>query len=140
MIGMDDQGDKRGAPKGSFGNVAHERSEEVARQIETMAGLGISQEDMAIILNISVDTIGRHYRAEADAGLARAKVTLLNRAHRMAMMEGLPPGLSPDRAYEVASRKIDFLLNVVHRVRPGTEHDFGAGTINVTISPDDGEL
>ena len=137
---MDNQPDKRGAPKGSFGTVAHERSDETARQIETMAGLGISQEDMAIILNISVDTIGRHYREEADKGLARAKVTLLNRAHRMAMMEGLPQGITPDRAYEIASRKIDFLLNVVHRVRPGTEHDFGAGTINVSISADDAEL
>lgn len=137
---MDDQPDKRGAPKGSFGNVAYERSEETARQIETMAGLGISQEDMATILSISVDTIGRHYREEADKGLARAKVTLLNRAHRMAMMEGLPQGITPDRAYEIASRKIDFLLNVVHRVRPGTEHDFGAGTINVSITSDDAEL
>lgn len=137
---MDDKPDQRGAPKGKFGNVAHERSEETARQIETMAGLGIPQEDMALILNISVDTIDRHYREEADKGLARAKVTLLNRAHRMAMMEGLPQGITPDRAYEIASRKIDFLLNVVHRVRPGTEHDFGAGTINVSISADDAEL
>lgn len=137
---MDDKPDQRGAPKGKFGNVAHERTDELARQIETMAGLGIPQEDMALILNISVDTIGRHYREEADKGLARAKVTLLNRAHRMAMMEGLPQGITPDRAYEIASRKIDFLLNVVHRVRPGTEHDFGAGTINVSISADDAEL
>lgn len=132
--------DKRGAPKGSFGNVPYVRTDEVARQVEIMAGLGITQPDMESILQISGDTLARHYRAELDAGMAKAKFQLMERAHQMAMGLQVPEGVSKDEAYRIASKKVDFLLNVVHRVRPGTALDLEGGSINVTISADDAEL
>jgi hypothetical protein len=149
--------DARGAPKGSTGNVAHERSEEAATLIRELSGYGMPQEEIARVLNAtygggySVDTMDRHYRPELDAALAVRKSALLRRAHKIAMGEDVmakvdeagnvvPSGVSPDAALRESSATVKWLLGAVHRVRDGMEHDFGAGTINVTISPDDGEL
>lgn len=138
--------DTRGAPKGSQGNVAHERSEEAATLIRELSGYGMPQEEISRVLNAtygggySVDTLDRHYRAELDAALAMRKGALLRRAHQIAMGEEVPDKVSPDAAYRESASQLRWLLGAVHRVRDGMEHDFGAGTINVTISPDDGEL
>jgi hypothetical protein len=149
--------DARGAPKGSSANVPHVRSEEAATLIRELSGYGMPQEEISRVLNAtygsgySVDTLDRHYRAELDAALAERKGALLRRAHKIAMGEDVmakvgedgkpvPSGVSADAILRESSATIKWLLGAVHRVRDGMEHDFGAGTINVTISPDDSEL
>lgn len=138
--------DARGAPKGKFGNVPHERDEEVAILVRELAGYGMPQEEISRALNaakgggFSVETLDRHYRNELDQALAERKGELLKRAHKIAMGEDLPPGVTPDAAFRESSAQIKWLLGAVHRVRDGMEHDLGAGTINVTISKDDAEL
>lgn len=138
--------DARGAPKGSTGNVPHERSEEAATLIRELSGYGMPQEEISRVLNAtygggySVDTLDRHYRAELDAALASRKSELLRRAHKIAMGEEVPEKVSPDAAYREGAAQLRWLLGAVHRVRDGMEHDFGAGTINVSISADDAEL
>lgn len=143
---VDPDKDKRGAPKGSAGNKAHQRNESAAKLIKRLAGYGMPQAEIARACiaafgdGYSVDTLDRHYRAELDHGLALAKVQLLKRAHDMALMRGLPPGLSVDAAYRISSDKVDFLLNAVHRVRPGSVHEFDGSAININITGDDAEL
>ena len=149
--------DARGAAKGNSGNVPHVRSEEAATLIRELSGYGMPQEEIARVLNAtfgsgySVDTLDRHYRAELDAALAMRKGELLRRAHKIAMGEDVmakvgkdgqlsASGVSPDAALRESSATIRWLLGAVHRVRDGMEHDFGAGTINVSISSDDAEL
>ncbi len=138
--------DARGAPKGSQGNVPHERSEEAATLIRELSGYGMPQEEISRVLNAtygggySVDTLDRHYRAELDAALAERKAGLLRRAHKIAMGEDVPEGVTADAAFRESSGTIKWLLGAVHRVRDGMEHDFGAPTINVSISADDAEL
>lgn len=138
--------DARGAPKGSQGNVPHERSDEAATLIRELAGYGMPQEEISRVLNAtfgggySVDTLDRHYRAELDAALASRKGELLRRAHKIAMGEDIPKGVSKDAAFREGAQQLRWLLGAVHRVRDGMEHDFGAGTINVSISSDDAEL
>jgi hypothetical protein len=149
--------DARGSPKGRVGNVPHERSEAAATLIRELAGYGMPQEEISRVLNsafgtgYSVDTLDRHYRAELDAALAIRKSDLLRRAHKIAMGEDVltkrdadgnvvPSGVSPDAALRESASLVKWLLGAVHRVRDGVEHDFGAGTINVSISADDAEL
>lgn len=138
--------DARGAPKGTSGNVPHERSEEAATLIRELSGYGMPQEEISRVLNatygggFSVDTLDRHYRAELDAAMAQRKGELLRRAHKIAMGEEVPSKVSPDAAYREGAAQLRWLLGAVHRVRDGMEHDFGAGTINVSISADDAEL
>lgn len=147
--GVDAPGGQRRAGtelEGKRGNAPHERDEEAATIIKELSGYGMPQDEISRILNatygggFSVDTLDRHYRDELDHGLSLAKEKLLKRAHEMAMMEKVPAGVSPDKAFEISSRKVDFLLNVVHRVRPGTVTEFDGSAINVTISGDDAEL
>lgn len=159
--------DARGAPatgprdgtplEGKPGNLPHERSEEAATLIRELSGYGMPQEEISRVLNAtygggySVDTLDRHYRAELDAALASRKSELLRRAHKIAMGEDVltkvgedgkvvPSGVSPDAAFRESAAQLRWLLGAVHRVRDGMEHDFGAGTINVSISADDAEL
>lgn len=149
--------DARGAPKGSSGNVPHERDEEVAILVRELSGYGMPQEEISRALNLakgggfSVDTLDRHYRAELDHALAERKGELLRQAHKIAMGSDLltttdadgnivSTGVSADAALRERASTIKWLLGAVHRVRDGVEHDFGAGTINVTIAPDDAEL
>ncbi len=140
-------GPRAGTPlEGKPGNLPHERSEEAATLIRELSGYGMPQEEISRVLNAtygggySVDTLDRHYRAELDAALASRKSELLRRAHKIAMGEEVPDKVSPDAAYREGAAQLRWLLGAVHRVRDGMEHDFGAGTINVSISADDAEL
>lgn len=140
-------GSRKGTPhEGKEGNLAYERRDDVAALVLQLSGYGMSQLEIAKAVKAafgsghSEETLKRHYREELDDGLALAKQNLLQRAHQMATQVNVPEGVSKDKAYEIASRKQDFLLNVVHRMRPGQEHDLGGAAINVTISKDDGEL
>lgn len=138
--------DMRGTPKGHSGNIPHQRSEEAATLIRELSGYGMPQEEISRVLNAafgsgySVDTLDRHYRAELDAALAERKAQLLRRAHKIAMAEDVPDKVTADAAYKESATTVKWLLGAVHRVRDGTEHDFGAGTINVNITTDDAEL
>lgn len=138
--------DDRGAKPGNEGNRPHVRDEEAAILIRAMAGYGMPREEISHALNaakgggFSVDTLDRHYRPELDQALAERKAQLLTRAHKIALGEDIPDGVSKDEAYRTGARQLNWLLGAVHRVRTGVEHDFGAGTINVNISPDDAEL
>lgn len=46
------------------------------RQVEQMAGHGITQEDMAAVLGISPGTLTNHFREDIDKGRAKAKATM----------------------------------------------------------------
>lgn len=138
--------DARGSPAGHSGNIPHERSEEAATLIRELSGYGMPQTEISRVLNatfgggFSVDTLDRHYRAELDAALAVRKGDLLRRAHKIALGEEIPANVSADAAYREGAAQLRWLLGAVHRVRDGMEHDFGAGTIHVTINADDAEL
>lgn len=147
--------DARGTPRGNRkgtafekheGNLPHQRSEEAATLIRELAGYGMPQEEISRVLNAtfgtgySVDTLDRHYRAELDAALCERKSKLLRRAHKIAMGEDIPTGVTADAAYREGASQLRWLLGAVHKVRDGVQHDIGNGTINITISPDDAEL
>jgi len=120
--------------------VPHERTDEMAHQVETMVGLGMVQEDIGKVLKLSPDTLQRHYRDELDNGKAKAGLTLRRRAYQLAMGEGSAPGTSPDTSHRSATAMTMFLLKTQHGFKERMGHDFEGGNINVTISPDDDEL
>lgn len=138
--------DRRGAAKGEWGNKPHERSEEAATLIKELSSYGMPHEEISRVLNatfgggFSVDTITRHYPAEVEAAMAEKKGELLRKLHEVALGKKVPEGVTPDTAYRESISSLKWALGAVHRVRDGMEHDFGAGTINVTISGDDAEL
>jgi hypothetical protein len=134
---MADRQDKRGAPPGSRGNVPHVRNETAAAIVERLAGYGMPQAAISgflewagkelVALGIGyqgygVDTLTRHYRDALDRGKKPGLETLMHRMYAMAMMEDLPPGVTPDVAYRIASDKLMALLNVQHGIMPHQSH------------------
>lgn len=97
--------DARGAPKGSFGNVPHEVTDERRQLVERMAGLQVSQAEIAMVMGVSPDTIQRHYAPEFEKGRAMQGIKLREHAYTLAYgklknidkpEEGYHPQFSPD--------------------------------------------
>lgn len=72
--------DKRGTPKGAgtvrasggkIGNPPFEATAEQRKLVESHAAVGTPHEIIAELLDISADTLVRHFRKELDQGLAR---------------------------------------------------------------------
>lgn len=129
--------------EGKAGNVPHDPSPELRRQIEQMAGLQLTQIEIAGILQISPDTIQRHHKEDYEKGKARAGMTLRNRAWQMALGTlrdperpelGYVPGGEPDRAM------IMFLLKTQFGFKERAVHEVVGGSINITITDDDANL
>jgi hypothetical protein len=134
--------DRRGAPKGSSGNIPHERTDEMAEQIATMVGLGMVQEDIGLVLKISPDTMQRHYKPELAIGKAASGFKLRQRAYALAMGTGGKEDdkTSPDTIHRSATAMTMFLLKTQHGFKERVDHGFEGGNITVNITPDDDEL
>lgn len=66
-------GSKAALRRDARGRVAaHKPTAQQREQAATMAGLGLSHENIAVILGISVDTLTRHYEADLARGHAQA--------------------------------------------------------------------
>jgi hypothetical protein len=50
----------------------HSPTDEARRQVEAMAGYGVPQEDIALVIGVDAKTLRLHYRAELDTGAIKA--------------------------------------------------------------------
>lgn len=156
---MADRDDKRGAKpgkrtgtpdEGKSGNLPHERNEVAAALVERLSGYGLPQSCMSDFLEwardhtdldlgdqgYSLETLKRHYRDAIDRGRLPGKDMLLGRVYQMAMMENVPDGVSPDRAYAIAAEKVMALLNIQHGIMPHQSHRLsgpGGGPIPIAL-------
>lgn len=73
---------------GAIGQKPHERTQALADKIRRLAGLQISQADIAMALSISEDTIQRHYPTEWTEGKAAKAVLAKGTAYALAL--GVP--------------------------------------------------
>ena len=53
-------------------NRAHKPTAESRQQAEMMSGVGVPQEDIALLLGVSLPTLHKHYRGDLDRGMAKA--------------------------------------------------------------------
>ena len=58
------------------GRPAHEPTEKTRATVKALAGVGITQEQIAIKLDISVPTLHNYYRRELDLGKVDALATI----------------------------------------------------------------
>ena len=156
---MADRGDKRGAKpgkrngtpdEGKAGNLPHVRNEVAAALIERLSVYGLPQNCICDFLDwaqdgigldlggqgYAIDTLKRHYRDAIDRGRIPGKDMLLGRVYQMAMMESVPDGVTPDRAYAIAADKIMALLNIQHGIMPHQSHRLsgpGGGPIPIAL-------
>jgi hypothetical protein len=56
----------------AMGRPAFAPSAEQRKQVETMAGYGITEDDIALVLGIDPKTLRKHFRVELDTGHVKA--------------------------------------------------------------------
>lgn len=65
------------------GRPEYEPNEKDREQVEKWAGVGISQDDMAFMLDICKNTLRKHYTKELKAGIIKANATVGGRLYSM---------------------------------------------------------
>jgi hypothetical protein len=68
--------------------MAFEITSERRQQVERLAGLGLTVEQVGHVLGTSADTIGRRFKVELERGRATALAAVAGNLHRMAMGDG----------------------------------------------------
>jgi hypothetical protein len=115
-----------------MGRRAHQPNASQRTQVETMAGLGISEDDVALMLDIDPKTLRKHYRRELDVGHVKANAKISSNLFRMASGSGR----------EAAACAIFWCkTRLGWRERLDHQHAGNSGeAIQVVISPTDGKL
>ena len=68
------------------GRPPYQPTPEIARQVETMTGFGIRQEDIAIALDIHSKTMRKYYKRELDTGAIRANTRVAQALYKNAVV------------------------------------------------------
>lgn len=129
------------------GQPAYRPSEQSRKQVLTLVGLGIREDEIAGFIDppCSPTTLRKHYRVELDKGLLQAKVQTLGTLHRLA--NGAPaqyypaghpnagqvmyPAVTPDRACLIFKCKVAYGMR--ETIRIGGDRDEGAKPISIKI-------
>lgn len=67
---------------------AHQPSEEFRKQVEAATGIGLTAEQVGIILDIDEKTLRKYYRKELDSGAFKATANVARNLYRMATGTG----------------------------------------------------
>lgn len=136
MVRREKKPDKRGAPKGRLGNVPHIHNEQVAVQVEILAGYGLARWQIADFIDATFDdqgysesTIKNHYAKEFKLGKAKTLSMLMQGAYDKALQRNVPKGVTPDTVYREALSSTKWLLSAVHKI---------SSTTNLTHANPDG--
>lgn len=70
------------------GRPAHKPTDANRKQVETLAGFGITEDDIAMSLEISKPTLIKHYRRELDMGHIKANSAVAQSLYKKATGEG----------------------------------------------------
>lgn len=63
----------------------YEKNEEHRKLVEQMSAVGVSQEQIGLILGISVDTISRHYKDEVSTAKTKANARIAGALYQKAL-------------------------------------------------------
>ena len=71
-----------------MGRCAHSPDAYQRRQVETLAGYGVPETEIASLIGIDPKTLRRHYRQELDHGHTKANVKVAENLFRKAIGDG----------------------------------------------------
>ncbi len=75
----------RKKPRRPRGRPAHEPTDAIRKQVESMSAVGIPQESIAKVLDIAVAVLTKYYRAELDTAVAKANAQMAGALFRNGM-------------------------------------------------------
>ena len=70
------------------GRPSHQPTDASRKQVESMAGYGIPEDDIALSLDISAPTLRKHYRRELDMGHIKANSAVAQSLFKKATGDG----------------------------------------------------
>lgn len=70
------------------GRPSHKPTDATRKQVESMAGYGIPEDDIALSLDISAPTLRKHYRRELDLGHVKANSAVAQSLYKKALADG----------------------------------------------------
>ncbi len=76
------------------GRPPYEPTPEQRSQVEALTAFGITQEHIAAILGICVDTLAKYYRSELDLGVAKATARVASNLFKKATGDGKDSAVS----------------------------------------------
>jgi hypothetical protein len=79
--------DRRGAPEGTFGQPPHVPTNEQRERVKMLASFGNRHVEIALLLDISEDTLTRHYDRELKTGALEANTKVAQSMFRRATAE-----------------------------------------------------
>jgi hypothetical protein len=71
-----------------MGRPSHKPTPELRRQVESMAGFGIPEDDIALSIDISARTLRKYYRRELDTGHIKANSAVAQSLYKKALADG----------------------------------------------------
>ena len=141
---------KKPAPRRPANQPEHVPTAELARQIEQMASLGLTRDEIAQIVGLGRTAVGKHYKTQLKAGVVKSKVAILNSGYRMAVgAEAVFDAKGNKVRDEVKPDKsvLIFMMKARCGLRETTRHEHtgeGGGPIkseskrvNIQVQPDD---
>ena len=80
----------RGKPRkgGLRGQLPHEPTEQTKKQVEALAGYGLTHDEIGHVIGVSPPTLRRHYRTALDCGMSKADAMVLESLFRQAIGRG----------------------------------------------------
>ena len=70
------------------GRPSHQPTLELRKQVETMAGYGIPENEISLSVGISPPTLRKHYRHELDTGHIKANAAVAQSLYQKALGDG----------------------------------------------------
>lgn len=74
--------------KNKGGRPSHKPNDKDRAQVQAMAGYGVSQRDIALVLDIDINTLRKHYKDELDKGAIKANAAVAQSLYKKATGDG----------------------------------------------------
>lgn len=137
-------------PKAKPANAEHEPTDELRSQVEKLATLGLTRDEIATVVGLGRTTVGKHYKAELKAGVVKSKVAIMNSGYRMsvgaeavydARGRVLREEVKPDRSVLIFMMKARCGLRettrLEHTGKDGGSIKTESKKVTIQIAPDD---
>ena len=77
-------------PKKKMGRPPFEPTDYQRKQVTTMAGYGMTHEQIAKVIGVSAPTVSKHFETELEEGLAKATFNITQSLYKQAMNADKP--------------------------------------------------
>lgn len=112
------------------GSPPHIPTPQSRQQVEVLCGLGLTQEEIGLVIDLSESALKKHYAKELRVGGLKADATVLTNLYRMATGNGPEAGKTAIFWAKVRRRWHE-VQRVIHGYDPETINTFVKGVVSI---------